>query len=228
MPSGETFSGPLSEFVYNDEYSYYQVTPVGWDLAIPLGAESVEFWFETGGAACSTAWDSNYGSNFSFPIEAAPIDAQVGWAGDGGYVISRGMCGSAMEEGIPDTIELDSWALTRAECKWVYIDVYAPGITDQPVQHPEWLEAQAVTSRDGAEAEMGWFAVHGSGWEQLSLSVEHGRRKRLHLHTVGPDRVWLPVLGRTATLGLTTALATRSREVPTWCPTTYWGDEKCP
>lgn len=76
-------------------------------------------------------------------------------------MVSRGLCDSARTNGIPSILSLDSWALTRAECLWVDIDVHAPGITDQDPQHPKWLEAQVQFSRDWSGASSRWLTFVG-------------------------------------------------------------------
>lgn len=226
LPSGDVISGPVSEYAYS-ESTGNQVVPVPWQIDIPNNASSVEFWFETGGMSCNTNWDSNFGSNFRFPVLSSPVNATIGWAGDGGATISRGMCESRMTNGLPGTIVLDSWALTRAECLWVNIDVYAPGITDQHEQHPEWLEARAVFSRDGAEPSTRWMSFVGR--------VGNNYRYRWDLRD-GNDFVYTPwdlieYSFQFSVDGNTWFDATQSGGEPftvqrgeDWCPSTYWGD----
>jgi sensor domain CHASE-containing protein len=37
-------------------------------LDVPADATRVSMWFETSGVHCATSWDSNWGSNWSFPV----------------------------------------------------------------------------------------------------------------------------------------------------------------
>ena len=226
LPGGEVVSGPVSEFAYVDGVGN-QVVSIPWELAIPSNADRVEFWFETGGSACDTAWDSNFEANFSFPVQASGVQASVVWAGDGGAVIARGFCEGSESQGIPASIVLDSWALTRAECMWVDIDVYAPGVTDRNDAHPEWLEAQAVFSRDGSAPEHGWLQFVGR--------VGHNYRYRWQLREANDFMVtpWdridygfrFSVDGNTWFEEGATRTIDRGAD---WCPATYWGSEKCP
>ncbi|MFW5739421.1 MAG: DUF6209 family protein, partial [Myxococcota bacterium] len=225
LPSGDVTSGPVSAFAYDDDTGNH-VEPIAWELSIPNGAQGVEFWFETGGSSCSTEWDSNFGNNFGFPVEPAPINATIGWAGDGGSVIARGMCDSAQTDGIPQTIVLDSWALTRADCMWVDIDVYAPGITDQPAEHPEWIEAQVIVDRDGSGPEYQWLTFVGRAGNNY--------RYRWNLWE-GNDFIYTPwdridYGFRFSIDGASWFEEGVERSIERgddWCPLTYWGEEKC-
>lgn len=225
LPGGQVVSGTVSEYDYDEAFGT-RVVPASWQLPVPADAERVEFWFEVGGSSCDVHWDSNFGSNFDFPVEAAPINASVGWAGDGASVISRGMCESAATPGIPQSIVLDSWALTRADCMWVDIDVWAPGITDQSDQHPEWLEAQVAVTRDGGEPEHQWLTFVGR--------VGNNYRYRWNLWQ-GNDFVYTPwdridYGFRFSVDGNTWYEEGVERSIErdeSWCPVTYWGEEKC-
>jgi hypothetical protein len=39
---------------------------------VPAGAAQVSLWFETSGETCATSWDSNWGANWTFPVQPAP------------------------------------------------------------------------------------------------------------------------------------------------------------
>lgn len=225
-PSGVMTSGPVSEYAYVQNVGY-EVVPVAWELELPVGTTSVELWFETSGESCATSWDSNYGANFVFPVLAAPALGGVGWVGDGGVVVARGSCSSAETSGIPESVVLDSWALTRADCLWADIDVYAAGITDQSAQHPEWLEAQVAFSRDGGEIATRWLSFVGR--------VGNNYRYRWQLWD-GNDFIHTPwdaiAYGFRFSLDGSSwtddGMPYRITRGADFCPADYWGPEHCP
>src|SRR5262249_42543857 len=68
---------------------------LGFD--VPTDATSVELWFHAVSPGCEQ-WDSNYGSNWVFPVVATPPPA-VGWAGDWGSSTDRACSHAA---GVPE------------------------------------------------------------------------------------------------------------------------------
>ena len=121
-------------------------------FSVPQGAQSVELWFSTSGRSCATAWDSNFGQNYRFAIQAqAP--APVKWAGDWGNALSRACDYRA---GVPEPILVDSYQLTRG-CHRIFADVYTPALTDAPALQPHLIQAQAIYQRDGGELRTAWL-----------------------------------------------------------------------
>jgi hypothetical protein len=132
-----------------------------WTIDVPAVATGVELWFSTTGTGCETAWDSNFGSNYSFAVASAPPSAEVSWAGDWGSMASRGCLDGDRQDGVAEPWVFDSWVLTQAICTWAEVDVYAAGLTDGASEHPELLLAQVVYSLDGGEAQTGWLGYQG-------------------------------------------------------------------
>jgi len=124
--------------------------------SIPLDATEAQLWFLNSGAHCSSAWDSNFGDNYRFAVRREGPPAPVGWAGDVGGSTSRACEHTA---GLPEPITVDNYLLERA-CLFFDVDVYVPGVTDQPAERPDLILAQAELSRDGAGVHQ-WLAYVG-------------------------------------------------------------------
>jgi hypothetical protein len=76
LPSGETVSGSVRDFVTNNGTPTNQAVEKRFDAKIPDDATAVEVWFENSSGAgnnCDT-WDSNYGQNYRFDILPAVDD----------------------------------------------------------------------------------------------------------------------------------------------------------
>ena len=114
-------------------------------VEIPLGTQRVDVWFRNYSAAntCET-FDSAYGANYQFPVEA--LGAPIGWAGDWGGSFSRAC---EHQAGLAEPISIDEYVRERA-CKLIDADVYVPGLTDGTVAHPERLWAEVEWAIDGA------------------------------------------------------------------------------
>ncbi|MBK8010291.1 MAG: hypothetical protein IPK13_03025 [Deltaproteobacteria bacterium] len=95
---------------------------------IPADATRVEVWFEnyTGAGSSCRAWDSNYGKNFGFSVQAP-----VGWIGKPVVAITRSgateCSGSAMNEGFT----YDTWVRQRASYRNVCFEVWQKNVTDR-------------------------------------------------------------------------------------------------
>jgi hypothetical protein len=132
-------------------------TPAG-PLFTPPFAGNLAMWFEIGSAWGCTAYDSAYGSNYSFTV-AAPANAP-GWVGGASVLIDRGTCGSAGAGGpcYADATPADSgftygtWARQDAVIHQVYFDVWKAGVTDHA--NPDlWKELDVQLGwRVGTEA----------------------------------------------------------------------------
>ena len=196
---------------------------------IPAGATGAELWFSTSGRTCGVHWDSNYGDNYRFGTEASPIDPI--WAGDWGYAISRGM--DMRSDDVPDPMVMDSWVITRADIRYVDVEVYVPGLTDA-VDRPELVMARAVVSRDGAEPEYIWMDPTGRdgnnyryAWSLFTVDLLYTPWDELtwfaELSTDGVD--WYRVGLDDGPDAATPRTILRGDD---WCPTTYWGEDWCP
>ncbi|MBK7857972.1 MAG: hypothetical protein IPJ65_04960 [Archangiaceae bacterium] len=112
---------------------------------IPADATKAELWFSTSGEGCGAVWDSAFGQNYTFPVQAAPTPA-VGWAGSLGGSFSRDC---EHRDGLTEPRAIDSYVLERA-CLFIDAEVWVPGLTDAATQHPELVIAQVELLRDGA------------------------------------------------------------------------------
>jgi hypothetical protein len=122
---------------------------------VPAGATGVELWFHAIAPGC-TQWDSNYGSNWVFPVIAAS-PSRIGWVGDWGSSTDRACQHGA---GVPEPITIDEFMREQA-CIFVDADVWAPGTTDVTAPHPEWILAQVVWAKDGQAPVQGWLDYEG-------------------------------------------------------------------
>ena len=227
-PGGQVVTGPVSQYL--SQPTGFTVGKALWDLDVPAGATSVELWFSTSGETCATAWDSNYGRNYSFAVAATPTKAQVAWAGAWGSMVSRGCAVSDRQASVPEPLVLDSWTLTRATCLFVEVDVWAPGLTDAAQEHPELLLAQVQYQRDGGGVQTGWLDYQGR--------VGNNYRYRFDLWRSGIDFINTPWDKVTYALRFSSdgnswysvaqdggAQRTLSRGAD-WCPGS-WGADAC-
>ena len=120
---------------------------------IPAGTTSVALWFENSAPSppC-TAWDSNYGANYVFPVVASATPA-IGWLSGVGGSTDRA-CTHA--DTLEDPIVIDEYARERA-CLFADVDVWVGGVTDGNPAHPEYVMAQVEWSLDGAAAADEWI-----------------------------------------------------------------------
>ena len=233
-PSGQVVTGPVSQYLYRAG-SGYSVGKALWDVDVPAGTTKVELWFSTSGETCATYWDSAYGHNYAFAVTATPTKYKVGWAGDWGSMVSRGCMASDRQASVPEPLTLDSWALTRATCLYVEVDVWVPGVTDAATAHPELLQAQVLYRRDGGDQQVGWLEYQGR--------VGNNYRYRFDLWRSGVDFLYTPWDKLTWALRFSTdgnawfqvaqgagpdggALRSIARGAD-WCPAS-WGAERCP
>jgi Family of unknown function (DUF6209) len=126
------------------------------DVDVPAGTEWLEVWFRNYDAERCEAWDSNYGANYHFGVDALP--APPAWAGDWGGSFARD-CVHA--DGLAEPIIIDEYVRERA-CTFVDADVYVPGLTDgAAVARPELIWAQVELARDGGAPAYDWLAFQG-------------------------------------------------------------------
>ncbi len=152
--SSQPLSGPL--VVHENLWQSPTSKAIPVEVTVPSNASSVQIWFVQQGNGCGPAYDSDYGNNYHFTVEAqAP--AGVVWAGDWGGSLSR-EC--VHRDGMPDPIVIDSYVRERA-CKFVDADVYVPGLTDGATERPQYVQAQVEYSIDGGPMQYRWLSYQG-------------------------------------------------------------------
>lgn len=158
-------------------------------LELPRSGE-LELWFVNTSKYGCVAYDSNYGSNYRFRVEA-PANAP-GFVGNASVVISRETChdGLACEHNrtpLSGGFRFETWARQRALIAGAYFDVWKQGVTD--FDNPDlWkqLDAKVFYRQVGATA---W------AWSYVSLEKRVGNDARY----VVPLRSIDPLGGRTRT-----------------------------
>ncbi|AKQ63359.1 hypothetical protein A176_000271 [Myxococcus hansupus] len=151
LPSGQLFSGSVKQATGSTSF-----VSKPFEVTVPSDATSVETWFLTSGRTCTQRYDSNYGMNYAFPVEAQS-PAAVAWAGDWGGSFARDC---EHRDGLVDPIVIDSYVMERA-CRFVDADVYVPGVTDAATARPELIHAQVEFSVDGAATQHKPLAFQG-------------------------------------------------------------------
>ena len=153
QPGGQLFTGPM---VAHDYWQTGTSQAIPFEVTVPSDATSVEIWFYHSGNGCAGVYDSDYGANYPFAVEAqAP--ASVVWAGDWGGSFSRDC---VHQNGLADPIVIDSYVRERA-CKFVDADVYVPGLTDGATERPAYVQAQVEFSVDGGATQYAWLSYQG-------------------------------------------------------------------
>jgi hypothetical protein len=98
----------------------------------PPASGALELWFFNGNMWGCNAWDSSFGKNYHFTLDA-PDDAP-GWMGNAAGVISRWTCSGGPCESDRQPLEqgfsFDTWARQRAAIAHLYLDVWRAGVTD--------------------------------------------------------------------------------------------------
>jgi hypothetical protein len=151
LPGGQLFSGSVKEATGTTTF-----VSKPFVVTVPADATRVETWFFTSGRTCQSRYDSNYGQNYGFPVEAQSPSAVV-WAGDWGGSFARDCL---HRDGLADPIVIDSYVMQRA-CRFVEADVYVPGVTDATTARPEWVQAQVEFSVDGGPLQSKWLSYQG-------------------------------------------------------------------
>jgi hypothetical protein len=126
---------------------------LGFD--VPADATSVGLWFQAVAPGCEQ-WDSNYGSNWTFPV-VATAPAAVGWAGDWGSSTDRSCVHVA---GVPQPLAIDEYMREEA-CIFIDADVWVSGVTDIADPHPEWIQAQVQWAKDDSPPTQTWLDYEG-------------------------------------------------------------------
>jgi hypothetical protein len=105
------------------------------ELTLPF-AGTLQMWFDNSDAFGCSAWDSNYGANYSFTI-APPANAP-GWVGNASVLLDRGTCGMGSAAGpcygdaspAGTGATFGTWARQEAAITEVFFDVWKAGVTD--------------------------------------------------------------------------------------------------
>lgn len=146
LPSGDVVTGTVRGFeTMGGTPSNASAVAVPFSFDVPKSAREAQVWLKnsTGAGSTCEAYDSNFGENFRFEVEAVPF-ANVAWVGRPGASTSRACVRS---EGAPTQLTFDSYLNERA-CVWFEADVYVPGLTDQTGKAHAVL-AEAELWRDG-------------------------------------------------------------------------------
>lgn len=158
-PSGTTVEGPVVGFTtVNGSPAGSTGTAIPFTVTIPAGTTGVDLWFlnSSGAGSFCEAWDSNFGHNYHFNVDAR-LPAAAQWVGNAGSSFSR-LCSRV--DGVPSPVLLDSYIMQRA-CSFVEVEVWIPGVTDGATLRPEVVYAQALTTRDGAALAPEWLSFVG-------------------------------------------------------------------
>ncbi|MCB9652923.1 MAG: hypothetical protein H6729_02175 [Deltaproteobacteria bacterium] len=139
LPGGQSAQASVRFFGAPNGTPSLEPESMPFTTRIPADTSRVELWFEnyTGAGSNCRAWDSNYGSNFQFPVLTP-----VGWMGKPVVAISRGgataCSGVAMDEGFV----YDTWTRQRAAYRNVCFEIWKRDVTDR--DNPElWREINA-------------------------------------------------------------------------------------
>lgn len=93
----------------------------------------LQVWFQSTNRYGCSAYDSNLGANYRFPV-ALPANAP-GWVGNGAWVISRATCSGgpcdADRRPLTTAYDYETWARQRAAVRSIYFEVYKAGVTDR-------------------------------------------------------------------------------------------------
>lgn len=145
---------------------------------IPGGARHVELWFENSEwspgyplpSGCP-AWDSDFGRNYPFDIEA-PV-SPVGWAGDFNFVMFHRPPATNLGD-VDPVYYFDRYAGSETST-WVEAQVWVPGVTDA-LYASSHDAAQAASDRIQARAVTDALAgeVDGRGTYNLRFLRQQG------------------------------------------------------
>jgi hypothetical protein len=148
----------------------------------PPASGALEMWFFNGNAWGCNAWDSRFGNNYHFAVDAS-ADAP-GWIGNAHSVISRWTCSGAACESDKVSLEqgfsFDTWARQRAAIAHLYFDVWKAGVTDW--DNPElWQELDVrMYYRFGSSGPFAWR------WVDFDRRVGNDARYALPLRKLDP------------------------------------------
>jgi len=91
----------------------------------------LQIWFQNNNRWGCSAYDSNFGSNYHFPVQAAANEP--GWLGNVRYITSRQTCNGPCESDLRDVqgdVLFDTGTRERAAIKALYFEAWKQGVTD--------------------------------------------------------------------------------------------------
>ncbi|MEO6771911.1 MAG: DUF6209 family protein [Kofleriaceae bacterium] len=94
-------------------------------IAVPTDARQAEVWFETTSVYGCHAFDSNFGSNYTFDAMLAPQ-----WIGNGTTLLTRDDSAPCGGGPVTSGFTYDTWVRQRATITNTCVEVYQPGMTD--------------------------------------------------------------------------------------------------
>lgn len=147
----------------------------------PEVSGQLEMWFFNGNIWGCNAWDSSFGQNHQFEIDA-PANAP-GWVGNAASVVSRWTCNGLPCESDRKPLEqgfvFDTWARQRAVAAHLYFDVWKAGTTDW--DNPElWQELDVRMHYRFGAGELGWR------WVDFDRRVGNDARYAVPLRKIDP------------------------------------------
>jgi hypothetical protein len=91
----------------------------------------LQIWFQNNNLWGCNAYDSNFGSNYHFAVQASANEP--GWLGNVRYITSRQTCNGPCESDMHDVtgeVLFDTWTRQRAAIKAMYFEAWKQGVTD--------------------------------------------------------------------------------------------------
>lgn len=152
-----------------------------WTTSVPSDARRALVWFEATSASGCHAWDSNFGSNYSFDAATPPQ-----WVGNGSFKLTRATdgdgCTGLGSGDIRNGFSFDTWTRTRAAVTNVCFEVYQPGLTDR--DDPELWQKLDVSVRSREAGSTTWQSRPVS----FASRVGNNARYVMNLRDVDPFR----------------------------------------
>jgi|GEM_PF-777622 len=183
LPGGQTDTVAL----YTNRQPTGSEPPLTPEVVVPDDATSVELWFSNTDTTGCSAWDSNYGANYSFTVSPADTTGAppVGWIGDYDWTTFGN---SANHRGDVDPFWYwDSWAGMPMGA-WVDVQVWIPGVTDVDHADPAAAAASLVDARAITDA----VPVDGDGdaWGSWELAFDHQQGNNFVYRFRYPELRW--------------------------------------
>lgn len=91
----------------------------------------LQLWFQNNSRWGCNAYDSNFGGNYHFAVQAAANEP--GWMGNVRYITSRQTCNGPCESDLHDLtseVLFGTWTRQRAAIKAIYFEAWKQGVTD--------------------------------------------------------------------------------------------------
>jgi len=144
-------------------------------------AGELELWFENGDATGCHEWDSSFGANYRFAVEAyegpAGEDPRApGWIGNEASVINRMTCDGGPCDASRVPLERGfthgTYARQRAAIRGIYFDVWKEGVTDW--DNPELWQDLDVQVHARARAGAPFSTQYVSFWRRSGNDARYG------------------------------------------------------